>query len=356
MHISFIVMYINLTMKNAASITRNARMFFFNTLAISIFFSRSPQRVSILEKHVDASISRPSSTRWNFYKRTTTRVHENLEPLKSCLTEIQSTSNANQTIAEATGILKYLNHGNFMLWLELFHQIIPHVEVIYNQMQSREISAFKDNKYITNFKTAVLEIRNSKYCENPSQTLVAEAKEVYDCIWVDIVDRYSYPKHLVAAKFFNKESFNGFKNELPTEKIILTTETYPMIDKEKLETELKVFYCRSDIHEYSKLVDLLKLILENKLDDVLSEITKLIKIFLTTLMTTSQPERCFSTSKKIKTFVRSTMNSERLNALAVLSMVKSFFSSHPEMKKKIINLFPQIKTRRMDFIFKGIQA
>ena len=62
---------------------------------------------------------------------------------------------------------------------------------------------------------------------------MAEAKEVCDCIYVDIVDRYSSPKHLVAAKLCNKESFNGFKNELPTEEIILTTETYPLIDKKK---------------------------------------------------------------------------------------------------------------------------
>ena len=290
----------------------------------------------------------------NFNIRTINRVHKNLEPSKKHLTEIQSTSNANQTIAEATGILKYLNGGNFMFWLELFHQIIPHVKVIYNQMQSCEISVFKVNEYITNFKTAVLEIGNSKYCENPSQTLVAEAKEVCNCICVDMVDRYSSPKHLVAAKLFNKERFNGFKNELRTEEIIPTTESYPMIDKEKLETELKVFYCRSDIHEYIKLVDLLKLILENNLYDVLSEITKLIKILLTTPMITSEPERCFSTLKRIKTFVWSTMNSEGLNALTMLSMEKSFFSSHPEIKKKIVNLFAQIKIRKIDFILKGM--
>ena len=56
-----------------------------------------------------------------------------------------------------------------MFWLELFHQIMPHVEVIHNQMQSREISMFRINEYIINFKTAVLEIRNSKYCEGPSR-------------------------------------------------------------------------------------------------------------------------------------------------------------------------------------------
>jgi hypothetical protein len=56
--------------------------------------------------------------------------------------------------------------------------------------------------------------------------------------------------------------------------------------------------------------------------------------------------------KKIDTFLRSTINSERLNALAVLSMEKNFLSCHPEIKEKIVDLFAQIKTRRMDFIFK----
>jgi hypothetical protein len=91
--------------------------------------------------------------------------------------------------------------------------------------------------------------------------------------------------------------------------------------------------------------------LENNLDDVLSEITKLIKILLTVPMTTSEAERCFSILKRIKTFLISTMNSERLNALTVLSMEKNFLSCHPEIKEKIVDLFAQIKTRRMDFIF-----
>ena len=125
---------LNLIMKNAASITRNARIFFSNILAIPTFFSRSPQRVSILKKHMNVTIPRPSATRWNFNIRTVNKVYENLQPLKNCLAEIQSTSNADQTIAEATGILKYLNDNNFMFWLELFHQIMPHVEIIYNQM------------------------------------------------------------------------------------------------------------------------------------------------------------------------------------------------------------------------------
>ncbi|XP_068201170.1 zinc finger MYM-type protein 1 isoform X1 [Palaemon carinicauda] len=344
---------LDLIMRNAASITRNTRIFFSNILAIPTFFSRSQQRVSILKKHMEVYISCPSSIRWNFDIQTVNRVHENLQPLKNSLTEIQLTSTADQTIAEATGILKYMNDDNFMFWLELFHQIMPHVKVIYNQMRSREISADKVNEYTSNFKTAILGIRNSKFCENPSETLMAEAKEVCDCICDDMIDRYSSTKHLLVAKLFDKKSFSSFKKKLPSEEIVLTSEAYPMIDKEKLETELKVFYSRSDINEYYKLSELLKFILENNLDNVFSEITKLIKILLTIPMTTSSDtERCLSTLKRIKTFLKDTMNSERLNSLAVLSLEKKFLNSHPEIKEKVIIRFAQIETRRMDFDFK----
>lgn len=131
-----------------------------------------------------------------------------MQPFKRFLTEIQSTSNADQIIAETTGLLNCLNDDNFMFWLEVFHQIMPHVEVIYNQMQSGEISLFKVNEYITDFKTVILPIRNSKYRDNSSKTLMVEAKEVCDWICVDVMDRYYFTKHLVADKLFNKKKIN----------------------------------------------------------------------------------------------------------------------------------------------------
>lgn len=52
------------------------------------------------------------------------------------------------------------------------------------------------------------------------------------------------------------------------------------------------------MHEYCKLTELLKFMLENNLDDILGEITKLIKILLTIPMTISEPEHCFSALEK----------------------------------------------------------
>ncbi|PNF22001.1 hypothetical protein B7P43_G17660 [Cryptotermes secundus] len=327
----------------------NARIFFSNILSIPTFFSRSPHPVSILKMHMEVSIPRPSSRRWNFNIRTINRVRVRVtlqltvsqsvclgvEPHWMKVTVLSMCS----ALSDERSGLSFVSQSVVICPLSVFTHIysipISYINVQYLHGLSFQASVFKFNEYTTNFITAILELRNSKYCENPSKTLMAEAKEVRDCICVDIMGRYSSTKHLVAAKLFNKKC----KSEYPTEEIVLTTETYPMIDKEKLETELKVFYCRSDIHEYCTLIELLKFILENNIDDVFSEITKLIKLLLTVPMTTSEAERCFSTLKRITTFLRSAMNSERLNALAVLSMEKNFLSCHPEIKEKISDLF-----------------
>ena len=43
------------------------------------------------------------------------------------------------------------------------------------------------------------------------------------------------------------------------------------------------------------------------------------------------------------------INSERLNVLAVLGMDEYFVNCHPEIKKKIIDVFTQIRTRIISF-------
>jgi hypothetical protein len=68
-------------------------------------------------------------------------------------------------------------------------------------------------------------------------------------------------------------------------------------------------------------------------------------------MTTAEPETCFSTMKRIKTFLRSTMSEERLSALAMLSMGKNLLESS-NFKEKVIEAFVLRKDSRMDFPYK----
>jgi hypothetical protein len=68
-------------------------------------------------------------------------------------------------------------------------------------------------------------------------------------------------------------------------------------------------------------------------------------------MTTAEPERCFSTMKRIKTFLRKTMSEERLSALAMLSVGKNLNESN-NFNEKAIEAFVLRKDRRMDFTYR----
>lgn len=83
--------------------------------------------------------------------------------------------------------------------------------------------------------------------------------------------------------------------------------------------------------------------IENNLYDTLSESMKLLKVIIMILMTTSEAERCFSSLKHIKTFVRNTMDQERLSALAMLSVERDLVLGIPDFSQRVTEKFTHMK-------------
>ena len=125
-----------------------------------------------------------------------------------------------------------------------------------------------------------------------------------------------------------------------------------MVDKLRLKSELGVFYSRRDI-QTDNLVALRDFFQKNQLDQVFFEVSKVIDILISTPMTTSEPERKFSTLDRIKTKLRSTMSNSRLNALSILSMEKEMIRSSQDknFQDLVIEDFVNKKQRRLDFIY-----
>ena len=82
---------------------------------------------------------------------------------------------------------------------------------------------------------------------------------------------------------------------------------------------------------------MLQLFINNNISATFSETVKLLNILCTLPMTTVESERCFSTLKRIKTFLRNTMGEERLSALAMLSIEKPFINSIVKFNARVIN-------------------
>lgn len=358
---------LNLIMKAASCKSKETRIFFSNLTDITNFFTRSPQRVQVLDEIVKKRLPKTVETRWNFKSRVVNTVYENRELLIECMDKIETTSNQTTTINQAGALRRMLLESTFIYWLNVFHRIMPHLDILYNQLQKRSTSPVEINNAIHNFEINIQKERDNldniqvdegesvkRRRENIYLTRNIIAKEVCDTIIVSVNELYKYKGHLIAANLFLLDNFENYEKNFPQLYLESTVEAYPFIDKLKLKTELQVIYKRNDFKNISTAVHLLKFIIENQLLDTFSETSKLLKIVITIPMTSAEAERSFSTLKRIKTFLRSTMSEDRLSALSMLSIEKLMIKNIPDFNEKVIDMFAKKKERRIELTYKNV--
>ncbi|XP_016119634.1 uncharacterized protein, partial [Sinocyclocheilus grahami] len=178
------------------------------------------------------------------------------------------------------------------------------------------------------------------------------ATEVCDTILIHTKERFSFTQHLVSATLLHGEMFPQHSVKFPESALETTVEAYPMLNKAKLKTELSLIYENYEFKVGSGAVPLYQFFIKNNLQSTFTETVSLLKIIITTPMTTAESERCFSTLKRIKTFLRNTMTQDRLNALAMLSIEKKLVRDIPDFNKKVIEKFVNQKERRAKFLYK----
>ena len=144
--------------------------------------------------------------------------------------------------------------------------------------------------------------------------------------------RFTFTEHLVAATLFESQLFAQYNQCFPTEVVRNAVKSFPVLDGIKLQSELTVIYSRQEIRSCCGSIALLQLIMESNLADTFSE-----------PMTSCEVERCFSTLKKIKTFLRNTMTEERLNALAMPSIDMNLIRDSAHFNRHLIDSFANFK-------------
>lgn len=332
------------------------------------FFSLSAKRTQLLDQIVKKRLPRATPTRWNFKGRTVCTVYENKDLLIECLETISDLANDTKTINEATGLLNYLHNGEFLFWLDTFHRIMPHIDVLCCQLQKRTATGPFIKTSLAAFETEITKIRSEidvpvtveeeptskrpRYIENIGDSRTTAAKEVCDVILTQLKERFAFTNHLSLSNLLAREKFSSYKTKFPEEDFQTSVQCYNFFDTGKLRTELSTLYKREDMGSMEGVSALLNFLKENQLDEAFSEIYKLCNIVATIPMTTSESERCFSTLKRVKTFLRNTMSQDRLTALAMLSVEKKMVKQIPDFNNKVINIFVHAKDRRADFLYK----
>ena len=169
---------------------------------------------------------------------------------------------------------------------------------------------------------------------------------------MQVNERFKFKKHLAASNLFLVDKFDSYRSVFPSQYFKEAMSAFPFLDAKKLKTELEFVYKRSEFKTLSAGVPFLIFLKQNNLENSFSEVCQLLNLLITIPMSTSEAERSFSTLRRIKTFLRSTMTEDRLSALAVLAVERHFISSIKEFTSKVVKKFTCMKDRRMDFVYK----
>ena len=173
-----------------------------------------------------------------------------------------------------------------------------------------------------------------------------------DIVINQMTGRFSNSGIFTSFTVIDPKQFSIHKQNFPKDHICNIKSNYSIINKEKLSSELTVIYENetfSDIPNVSKFMSFLQ---DNDLITTFPEVSKLLEIVLVTPVSTAEAERCFSTLKRIKTFLRNSMVQDRLNALAFLSVHKEYVTEITQFKQKIIEMFVKQKNRRAEYMHK----
>lgn len=359
---------LNLIFQKAASHQKQIKVFFANLHAFSSFFGRSPKRTAVLDIYVKVRLPKAAPTRWYFNTRCVETVHTYRTDLIHCLEKILDDEEDSNTINQACGLQKHLKDENFLYWLNFFHLIMPHVDILFNQLQKRDIDVASINNYLTAFSTNIQKIRdsvtgNEVLDPGPSASKRQKSKESGDCkrtIAVEVCDiilsemnhRFAYCDHLMISQLFETQNFEKYNKKFPQEMLDMVKRNYSSVNHLKLKSELEVIYGREDFRNNAGAVAILQLFINMNLSETFSESVTLLNVLCTLPMTTVESERCFSTLKRIKTFLRNTMGQSRLTALAMLSIEKSIVKDISNFNEKVIDHFAAQKERRIDLTYK----
>ncbi|XP_078506844.1 zinc finger MYM-type protein 1-like [Lissotriton helveticus] len=358
---------LNLIMQQAVSKISETRIVFQDVGGMAAFFSRSPKRMEALQEIVDKRVPRGASTRWNYNIRTVQLIFQYREDLVQCFEAIE----ANKTFdfkshSEARGFARTLKDREFQFFLFLFEKIMTKVENLYNQLQGRDVDTVSVKRFTTEFVASINIVRDevdnldsqlpaastfSNHRKNIT-TLVRSAKEICDIVIVQAQERFAFTKHLGSAALLESKYFEKYNESFPEHALHEAVEAYPMLNQEDLKSELTVMY---SMPVYQKAKDgrsLLSLIHELNMGKTFTETVALLKIVITTPMTTSEAERSFSALKRIKTFLRNTMLQERLNALAMLSIESKLVQNIADFNVQVIEKFAALRDRRAEFRYK----
>ncbi|XP_050500562.1 uncharacterized protein LOC114333658 [Diabrotica virgifera virgifera] len=356
---------LNLILQKAASQDRAVKVFFANLESFSSFFGKSPERTAVLDEIVKIGLIKEVPTYWDFNTKVIETVYTNKSELIDCIDKIIDSETNNSSINQAMSLKNYLEDENFLYWLNFFHAVMPHCDVLFDVLQKRDLDIVTIDKCIMNFRNKIQAIKcnimtNCEVCElenSLKRRKIEDSKrrislEVCNIIICEIEHRFGRSNYLILSQLFYSDKFICYRQDFPENIFKLVKTEYPVINHSKLKTELEVVYSREDFNNYEGATSFLQFFINHNSWGAFSESVKLLKILCAIPMKTDETGRCFLTSQRIKTFFGKTMSQERMCAWAMLSIEKNFVKNIKDFNEKVIDHLASQNTSGIDLVYK----
>lgn len=345
---------LNLVGSCAASCCKNACCFFDLLQNIYAFFSSSTQRWEILS----SSVKELSATRWSAREDTCMSLNKNWDEVINALTHFKNNQQNPQIRYEAIDILEKLKKFEIIFMVFFWGDILGKFNAITLKLQSNIDLTIVVELY----ESIILNINNLRN-ENMFEVFEDRASKLYGGInykldkrkrKIDCDEIKQDELHLSGRQHFLINTYYAILDNIYSE-LIERKEAYDILISKysffiqmttisksevfKCAEQLRNIYkddldrsfCNECIHFQSfikslkdavprNIKDLYLMIRSKDLQSVYPYVDIALRMFLCTSAINCTSEQSFSTLRRIKTYLRSVMSNDHLNALAILNI------------------------------------
>ncbi|KAL4089691.1 hypothetical protein QTP88_024681 [Uroleucon formosanum] len=378
---------LNLVGSCAASCCKEANIFFNFIQSIYTFFSSSTHRWNLLK--VKSTLKNLSETRWSAREDARKALNQNWDSVKQSLCDISENINEKSiTQNEARGLLILMKRFEVTFMSLFWGDLLQRFNVVSKYLQSVNIDVCTvcDQyealiKYVVNLRSDEMfqhyEVLAMKKCsENCYETIYKRKKKrtkhhdetasiieneinltgslefkvnTYLVICDSIIEELTSRK-LAYDNVITKYSFFLRLTKInPSEVRVSAEHLYSMYTKDLDVTFINECvhfqsYIQSMKNSPSTIIDMSSMLKIEGLEDIYPYVSIALHMFLCTSCSNCTAEQSFSTLRRIKTYLRSTISKERLNSLAILN-IESEITKQIKYED-IIDHFADIQSRK----------
>uniref|UniRef100_A0A3Q0SEZ9 TTF-type domain-containing protein n=1 Tax=Amphilophus citrinellus TaxID=61819 RepID=A0A3Q0SEZ9_AMPCI len=317
---------LNLLLCDAAASNKECLTFFGTIQRLYTIFSSSVKRWDILTEFVDITLKPLSDTQWEAKLDSVKAVHFQLGGILDVLEKLEEVAGDSKIVSEAKSLSDEIVSMEFHVCLLVWYDLLLEINFASKALQAADVSLDTTVRLIDSLKEFLLKYREERF----QKSLEIAARIATE---MDASPKFKERRFRKQKRFQDDNSCTAYHEKEPERhfrcmvfNVIVDTvlqelserfsNLQPVSEKFKFITKME-HMTKAELEES---VTAYALTTSDVSRDIIQEIYPASRLLMTMPLTVASAERSFSKLKLIKTYLRSSMSSDRLTQLAVIAV------------------------------------